>query len=89
MMKSKNLLKNRQFLFQKFPRVEKCKKNKEKIMIKLINADYIFDEKEVKEIFKNADIMFQRGQLKTVDEEESFLKQELNDLYYSKLQSFA
>lgn len=58
-------------------------------MIKLINADYIFDEKEVKEIFKNADIMFQRGQLKTVDEEESFLKQELNDLYYSKLQSFA
>ena len=59
------------------------------IMIKLINVDYIFDEKEIKETFKNADLMFQRGQLKTVDEEESFLKQELNDLYYNKLRSFA
>lgn len=58
-------------------------------MIKLINADYIFDEKEIEEIFKNVDIMFQRGQLKTVDEEKSFLKQELNDLYYNKLRSFA
>ena len=58
-------------------------------MIKLINVDYIFDEKEIKETFKNADLMFQRGQLKTVDEEESFLKQELDDLYYSKLRNFA
>lgn len=58
-------------------------------MIKLINVDYIFDEREIKETFKNTDLMFQRGQLKTVDEEESFLKQELNDLYYSKLRSFA
>ena len=58
-------------------------------MIKLINVDYIFDEKEIKEIFKNSDLMFQRGQLKTVDEEESFLKQELDDLYYSKLRNFA
>ena len=58
-------------------------------MIKLINVDYIFDEKEIKEIFKNSDLMFQRGQLKTVDEEKSFLKQELDDLYYSKLRNFA
>lgn len=58
-------------------------------MIKLINVDYIFDEKEIKEIFKNSDLMFQRGQLKTVDEEKAFLKQELDDLYYSKLRNFA
>ena len=58
-------------------------------MLKLINVDYIFDEKEIEEIFENIDVMFQRGQIKTVDEENSFLKKELNDLYYSKLKRFA
>ena len=58
-------------------------------MLKLINVDYIFGEKEIEEIFENIDVMFQRGQIKTVDEENSFLKKELNDLYYSKLKRFA
>lgn len=58
-------------------------------MTHLINVDYIFDEEEVKEIFMCADLMYQREELKNTYEQESLIKEELNELYYEKLKNFA